>query len=76
MSYKKTQKGNSISSGIKLMNRRDTLLKKSKILNKKKKKKQRERGGGQAIPELENSINKVKNALVSTKNRADNMREN
>ena len=57
------------------MNRRDTLLKKSKILNNKKKK-QRERGGGQAIPELENSINKVKNALVSTKNRADNMREN
>lgn len=36
MSYKNTQKGNSISSGIKLMNGRDTLLKKIKILKKKK----------------------------------------
>ena len=68
MSYKNTQKGNSISSGIKLMNGRDTLLKKIKILKKKN------REG--AILELENSINKMKNALVSTKNRADNMRKN
>ena len=42
--------------------------KKIKILNKKK------REG--AILELENSINKMKNELVSAKNRADNMREN
>ena len=69
MSYKKTQKGNAICSGIKWVNRRDTLVKKrSKFLTKKK------REG--AILELENSINKMKNELVSAKNRADNMREN
>ena len=42
--------------------------KRSKFLTKKN----RER----AILELESSINKMKNALVSAKNRADNMREN
>ena len=42
--------------------------KRSKFLTKKK------REG--AILELENSINKMKNELVSAKNRADNMREN
>ena len=67
-SHEKTQKCSSVSSEVKLMNRvntRNTLPKKLKL--KKKQKKQ--------IPEQNHSINKMKNALEDTGNRADHMRK-
>ena len=62
MSCKTTQKGSSVSSGIKLVIRSNTLLKTLK-------KNQAE------ILELKNSINEIKNALESPGNVSDHMEE-
>ena len=60
MGYKKTQKGSFVNSGIKFMNRRNTLSKRLKLLK-----------GTKQILELKNSINEMKSALESNGYRAD-----
>ena len=63
MSYKKTQKGSLVSSGIKLMTRRNTLLKRLKLY----KKPSRNFGAEE--------LNKQDNMLESIGNREDHMKD-
>ena len=64
MSYKKSQKESLVNSGIKLMNRRSTYQRDGNTKKNQTK-----------ILELKSSINEIKNALESTGNRADHMKE-
>ena len=65
MSYRKTQKGNSMNSGMKLMNRRSSLLKWLKLFKKEPNR--------NSIPE---ELDKwVDECIRSIENRADQMEE-
>lgn len=64
--YKKTKKNNSMTSGIKLMNRNHSLSKRLKLLKKK-----RERA--KKILEQKNSMNEMKNAKEFICTKVDQM---
>lgn len=63
--YKKTQKGKSMNTRIKLMNKGNTLSKQFESLQKNQIK----------ILKLKNSLNEIKDALGSTGNKVDPMEE-